>query len=305
MTLSPAVSISRPDLLLQKRTITERSIQILGSPNFTKDLDSLSGLIQTFDPPSSPILNHLDQKAGDLGTYYLAAFSSAHNTDVAMTAYRTVRSLVRYIFLVDRYFEVADVDQRNLARAVLKNLKDESGSFLRSSITYSLKKFWPFWRFEQAMRKRMLRGDIFDAREVRQLNYSKSSDAPVIYSAVLESLLSDYDYNVSSILHFNQALQDLKDDFDDVAEDIEDKMPNAFILAATLRLDVRKTFSMNPVQARQTILSSGAAADIMRIAQGYRKSVNQIELSEPYWFLKDLSKKYFKDLEDAVAPYLN
>ena len=303
LTLSPTLSIGQDPIVLRK-TLLEKSMQTLQSQNFLRDLDELSGLVHQIDPPSSTLLDHLDQKAADLGTYYFAAFCGTHDVGVALSAYKTVRSLVRYIFLADRYFEIGNVEYGNLAKGVLKALKDDSGSFLKSTITYSLKKIWPFWKFEHSLRRRMLRGDGFDRREVRQFNFLKSSDTE-LYSAVLEAFLPDYDYNIGSVLHYNQALQDLKDDFEDIAEDIHDSMPNAFVLASALRRDVKQTLAMAPSQARDRVLDSGAATDIMYIAQGYYRSVNVIELPKPYRFLKLLSKEYFTLLERSLTPYLN
>ena len=304
MTLSPFYNTPELKLSDERNIILGASLRAMRSTSFVQDLDTLSGLIARLDPSASPLINQLDQKAGDLGTYYFAAFSDSHNLDVSLLAYRTVRSLVRYILLMDRFFEVGNNQYALLAKGILKSLKQDSGSSLRASIVYSLRTFWPFWSFEQAIKKRMVRGDIFNVKEIKQLNYSKSSDAQIIYSTVLECVLSDYEYNLASLLHFNQALQDLTDDFDDIEEDIADKMPNAFVLASASRIGYGKIFSLNSAKAREAVLASGAVEDISSIADSYQRSISRIELPEPFWFLKELSRSYSKSFEKAIKPYL-
>ena len=103
---------------------------------------------------------------------------------------------------------------------------------LKYSIDFSLKQFWPFWKFEQILKSRIIEGNTFSYNEIRNFNLFKSSDASLIYARVLDAKLPSFSENVSLVLHYNQALLDLIDDWEDIEEDIQEDMPNAFVMAA-------------------------------------------------------------------------
>ena len=41
-----------------------------------------------------------------------------------------------------------------------------------------------------------------------------------------------FNENVSLILHYNQAFLDLQDDWEDIVDDVQEDMPNVFVMAA-------------------------------------------------------------------------
>ena len=46
---------------------------------------------------------------------------------------------------------------------------------------------------------------------------------------------------MNHVLHYNQALLDLEDDFDDIVDEIHDAMPNVFVMAS---INMDTTFDM-------------------------------------------------------------
>jgi hypothetical protein len=126
---------------------------------------------------------------------------------------------------------------------------------LKYSIDFALKQFWPFWDFEQLIKKRMVNDSVFTFNELRYFNLFKSSDAPIIYSKVLDNELDNFNPNVSIIMHYNQAPQDIYDDYEDIEEDTREVMPNIFILAASDRIPFSRV-TENPNKARQLTIGN-------------------------------------------------
>lgn len=259
---------------------------------FADELDEIQSLLSRYDPAPSPMLGAIDQKGQDFATYFFATYSETHNLEKSILVYKTVKSLVRYILLMDRFYEVGNKRYERMAKGLLRSIKQaHKGHHLKYSIDFALKQFWPFWDFEQLVKQRMIKGHIFTAKELRHFNLFKSSDAPIIYACVLDNELPSFNPNVAAIIHYNQALEDIQDDFDDIDEDILEMMPNVFILAATEHISYSKLVK-DQSDARKLIVNCGAVESVLSIVEQYNKLINDIPVPQSYMFLKQLSKDY-------------
>jgi hypothetical protein len=192
---------------------------------------------------------------------------------------------------MDRYYEVGNKKYERIARSLLQSIKKTHQGHLKYSIEYALEQFWPFWDFEQTVKKHMMRGHTFTAKELQHFNLFKSSDAPIIYARVLDNELPTFTPNIASIIHYNQALEDILDDFEDIEEDLRDMMPNIFLLAATEHT-VFSRILKNPNQARKLIACSGAVDSVLSLVEHYNKLIKDIPVSPDFAFLKSLSQDY-------------
>jgi hypothetical protein len=258
---------------------------------FAAGLDEIGGMLARYDPAPSPLLNAIDQKGQDFATYFFATYSETRDIDKSIAAYSVVKSLVRYILLMDRYYEVGNKKYERIARGLLRSIKEAHDGHLKYSIDFALKQFWPFWDFEQLVKRHMIKGHVFTHKELQHFNLFKSSDAPIIYSRVLDNELSNFSPNVAAIIHYNQALEDIQDDFEDIEEDIRDMMPNVFILAATEHTLFSKILK-NPGHARKIIALGGAVDSVLSIVEQYNRLVKDIQVPQSYAFLKQLTKEY-------------
>lgn len=275
---------------------------------FVRDIDQLSILLSRYDPPLSNTLRHIDQKGQDLSTYFIAGYLNTNDVHKGLWIYEMTRLLVRYVLLSDKYYEVGDKRYSLLARQVHKrfkvelNMSEKRNKYLVYSIEYALKRFWSFWKFEQLIKRSMLEGHTFSYKEIRHHNLSKSSDAPIIYARVLESELDEFNENVSLILHYNQALLDLEDDFDDIEDDIHDAMPNVFVLAA-INMDITfdKVRKEKKKSIRNLVLSDSEHQKlIIKLIDELYRSIRAISVPESFAFLKILSEHYVKRLRRRV-----
>jgi len=262
---------------------------------FSAGLDEIGGLLARYDPAPSPIINAIDQKGQDYATYFFAAYSDTRDLDKSILAYKEVKSLVRYILLMDRHYEVGNKKYERIARGLLQTIKRSHDGYLNYSIDFALKQFWPFWDFEQMIKKRMLKGYAFTVREIRNFNLFKSSDASIIYARVLDSELCNFNPNIATILHYNQALLDIQDDFEDIEEDVHDMMPNIFILAATEHIPYSKILK-NRGHCRKLIACDDTLDSILVLIEQYSKLINGISVPQNFAFLKHLSRDYTNKL---------
>lgn len=275
------------DLLLQR---SDRLLKQSGQ-EFIDGLDEVAGILFHHDPAPSPLLSALDKKGQDIATYFIAAYSDTRNLDKAILAYRTIKSLVRYILLMDRYYEVGNKKYERTARGLLRSVKQTHEGPLNYSLDFWIKRAWPFWDLEQAVKKRMIKGHTFNYKELRHYNLFKASDAPLIYAPVLDNELPNFSQNVASVLHYNQALQDILDDFEDIEEDLRDMMPNVFVLAATEHTIFSKIMK-NPNHARRLIACSGAVDVVLSLVEHHNKMIKEITVPQNFAFLKYLSVDY-------------
>ena len=190
------------DLMCVLKERSNKLLKINGSVS-EKDIIGLTELLLEIKPAESELLKTIDKKAQDLATYYLAAYSDSRDVELSLRIFSTVRSLVRYIVLMDRYFEVGNMEYKKAASNLLKSVRMDSEGYMKYSVQLSFAQFWPFWDFEKLMKARMLHGSSFDAKEIRHHNMFKSSDAPSIYARVLESELTTFNPNA----YFNSSVK--------------------------------------------------------------------------------------------------
>ena len=265
-----------------------------GGENFVSEIEEINGLLGRIDPPSSSLMQAVDVKGQDYATYFYAAYSDTLNLDLSLEAYTHVKNLVRIVVLMDRYYEVGNQRYRRLGQGLKARLKKEDNSYLRSILRFNLKQFWPFWKFENYTKTLMLHGHSFSAAEIKCFNLFKSSDAALLYAPVLEAMLPHFSHNANTILHYNQALQDIDDDLDDIQEDLRDQMPNIFILAS-LGKDQSKAYPQlykHRTNGSRLSILENASGIVLDIVEEYTKLIDEITLPDEFKFLKFLSRSY-------------
>jgi len=277
--------------------VKAKSRRLIGLSNHAESLDLLDeigAILERLDPAASTILQAIDAKGQDFGTYFVATYSETKDLEQSLRVYRAVKDLVRYVLLMDRYYEVGNLRFRRIAKSLLANFRKKNDLCPRYLLNGSLEQFWPFWQFEQKIKRLMLKGYNFSTTEIRHFNLFKASDAPLIYCSILESILPNFNPNVALTIHYNQALQDIDDDFDDIAEDMHDQMPNIFLLSA---LSFHEPSLGHHVTSSKRNLSmigrdEFTVKSITELIDQYSENVEKIEIPSQFQFLKLLSRAY-------------
>jgi len=273
---------------------------------FIEQMISLSKLLTRYDLHISTAFRTIDEKAQD-PTYFIATYFDTKDIYQALLVYRIVRLLARYILVYDRYFETGNnryaILGRKVRKSINKMLVNENDSHhLKYSIDFSLKQFWPFWKFEQILKSRIIEGNTFSYNEIRNFNLFKSSDASLIYARVLDAKLPSFSENVSLVLHFNQALLDLIDDWEDIEEDIQEDMPNAFVMAAIENVPYKIIKNSNDARIRNIILDSfdSSKSSIIRLVNEYQASIKSISIPANQVFLKLIFDHHANTIREAI-----
>jgi hypothetical protein len=273
---------------------------------FIKQMISLSRLLMMYDLNISSAFRTVDEKAQD-PTYFVATYFDTKDMAQALWVYRMIRLLTRYVLLYDKFFETKNHRYVLLARKVRQSINkilanEISRHHLNYSIDSSIKQFWPFWKFEQIVKSRILEGNTFSYNEIRNFSLCKSSDASIIYTRVLDAKLPSFNENVSLVLHYNQALLDLMDDWEDIEEDVQGDMPNVFVMAAIENVPYNIIKKCNVTDLRNTMMNSleSSKSPIIRLVDEYNASIRNISIPNNLVFIKLVSEHHADTLRQAL-----
>ena len=274
---------------------------------FVEQMVSLSALLNSFDRNFNNSFPAIDENAQD-PTYFIAAYFDTKNIAEALWVYRIVRSLTRYILLSDRFYETGNDRYASLAKQVHKSVNEllqsseSNAQHLIYSIDYSLEQFSAFWKFEQIIKRRILENHTFSYTEIRHFNLSKSSDASLVYSKVLDAKLPTFNDNVGLILHYNQALLDILDDWEDIEDDVQGDMPNIFVMAAVDNIPYNRIKKSRHDIIRKVVLSetNSSGGPVSRLVSELHASSKSISIPENFAFLKSLSDRYADTLRRKI-----
>jgi len=274
---------------------------------FVQQMVPLSALLSGFDRNLDNSFPDVDENAQD-PTYFIAAYFDTKNLAESIWLYRIVRSLTRYILLSDRFYETGKDRYALLAKQVRKSVNEILQSngdvqHLIYSIDYSLKQFSAFWKFEHVIKRRILKNYTFSYNEIRHYNLSKSSDALLVYANVLDAKLPSFNENVALVLHYNQALLDIQDDWEDIEDDVQDDMPNIFVMAAVNYIPYNRIKKSRRDAIRTAVLNgiNSSGGPVGRLVNELQASINSISIPDNFAFLKTLSDRYADTLRRKIS----
>lgn len=274
---------------------------------FVQQMVPLSALLSSFDRNLYNSFPDVDENAQD-PTYFIVAYFDTKNLAESIWVYRIVRSLTRYILLSDRFYETGKDRYALLAKQVRKSVNEilkSNGNVqhLIYSIDYSLKQFSAFWKFEHIIKRRILKNYTFSYNEIRHYNLSKSSDALLVYANVLDAKLPSFNENVALVLHYNQALLDIQDDWEDIEDDVQDDMPNIFVMAAVKNIPYNRIKKSRRDAIRTAVLNgiNSSGGPVGRLVNELQASINSISIPDNFAFLKTLSDRYADTLRRKIS----
>ena len=289
-----------------------KSVRDLKSTNdtllFVQQMVSLSALLSNFDRNLDNSFPTIDENAQD-PIYFIAAYFDTNNIADALWIYRIVRSLTRYILLSDRFYETGNNRYVLIAKQVRKSVNElllrsqHNAQHLIYSLAYLLEQFSAFWKFEQIIKRRILKNYNFSYAEIRHFNLAKSSDASLVYAKVLDAKLPSFNENVALILHYNQALLDIQDDWEDIEDDIQGDMPNIFVMAAVENVPYNRIKNSRRDLIRKVVLSetNSSGGHVISLVNELQASSNRVSIPENFAFLKFLSDRYAATLRRKIS----
>jgi hypothetical protein len=303
-----SVSLASEGIINQISKAVQELNNTVDSVASIEKMISLSTLLSAYDPPLATELQTFDNKLLD-PTYFVATYFDTNDLQEALWVYRIVRLLARYVLLSDRFFETGiktDALLANRIRRIINRclMNKHETHYLRYSLNYSLRQFWTFWKFEQLIKQRVLEGHTFSYKEIRYFNMYKSSDASLIYSQVLDNTLPSFNSNISLVLHYNQALLDILDDWEDIEEDVYTGMPNLFVMTALKNVPYNRIKNTGTENIRKLLVneSDSYSSSVIKLVSDYQSSIRNIFVPRNLNFLKFLSDRYANTLRELITP---
>jgi hypothetical protein len=273
---------------------------------FVLQMVSISKLLSSLHRKLDKSYPGIDKNTQD-PAYFIAAYFDTANIGEAILVYRIVRSLTRIILLFDRFYETGNDKYSLIAKQVRESLNEflkaeSSVQHLIYSVEYWLTQFSAFWEFEQTTKHRIMNNYTFSVSEIRHFNLSKSSDASLVYSKVLDAMLPTFNENVSLVLHYNQALLDIQDDWEDIENDIQVDMPNIFVMAAVSFIPYNKIKESSPDIIRKVVLSrtSSSEGTVGKLVREINELSKDVPVPNSFRFLKSLSSRYADTLRRTI-----
>jgi hypothetical protein len=106
------------------------------------------------------------------------------------------------------------------------------------------------------------------------------------------------------VLHYNQALLDIQDDWEDIQDDVQEDMPNIFIMAAVdNNIPYNRIKKSRQDMIRKIVLSAtnSSGGSVSRLVNELHASSKSISIPENFAFLKFLSDRYANTLRRKIS----
>jgi hypothetical protein len=119
----------------------------------------------------------------------------------------------------------------------------------------------------------------------------------------LDAKLPSFNENVALVLHYNQALLDIQDDWEDIEDDVQEGMPNIFIMAAVDKVPYNRIKKSRPDIIRKVVLggTNSSGGPVSRLVNELQMSSNMVSIPENFAFLKFLSDRYADTLRRKIS----
>jgi len=295
------IKMTKMQPLTETKTLLENQINNileLEDKEFITQVDNIHKTLALIDHISDPLMISIDDDyANDFVTYFLILYCNNGNLEKSLQIYDVIKSLIRYIALLDRYYDMKDYDCKIRADLLFKYIMNNTNGHLRNAIKHSMDSLWTIAEFEEKLKEKMLNGkELFVKNEIRYHIMKKSSDT-ILYSAVLENYIERFNPNVSQLLHYNRALLDMQDDFKDIEEDLTNRDLNIFLMSSIGIMSISDVLNghINTNDVRRK--SSGI---ILSIIMDFETCIHGITVPKEFSFIKKLSKHYIKTLRNSI-----
>ncbi|HEX5978564.1 MAG TPA: hypothetical protein VFY68_14875, partial [Nitrososphaeraceae archaeon] len=120
---------------------------------------------------------------------------------------------------------------------------------------------------------------------------------------VLDVRLPSFSENVGLVLHNNQALLDIQDDWEDIEDDVQQDMPNIFVMAAVDSIPYNRIKKSRRDIIREVVFSktNSSRGPVGRLANELQASSKGISIPDNFGFLKSLSDRYADTLRRKIS----
>jgi len=287
--------------LLKK--LKEQLVQIglVAEPvKFFKLVDEIYQSLESIDEETDPAVHYMvGGYVKEFVTTFLILYFGTKDLIKSLEAHSLIKALTKYVVLLDKHYDEKTYDHKVRADAIFKKVLSKIDGYVKHAILHSMSTLWATASYEINLRQRMLHGETISKKEIRNHMFLKSSDTE-LYGVILDNYIDSFNPNILQLVHYNQAVLDIQDDLNDLAEDILRHDLNIFVMAATHQVSLEDIYSgkVSP----QLVLETSKKL-VCEIIDDFQNVIVGTMVPSQYSFLKILSREYIKTARDAIKNY--
>jgi len=265
---------------------------------FITCVDSIYHTLGLLETESDPYLASLTPGYDkEFTTSFLTLYIGTNNIEKSFEAFELIKSLTRYIVLLDKAYDTKNMDYKTQADALYKSIMKNTKGHLKDTIKHTMAILWTIADFEIKLKQRMLNQKrIFGKKEICYHMLQKSSDT-VVYSTVLDNYIENFSPNLLQLYHYNQALLDIQDDFNDIEEDIKNQDLNIFIMSVMETMQISDIFNG---RVHVDDIKDNSSKMVQSIIDYFETCINELSISDDFSFMKKLSQHYIQNLRISI-----
>ncbi len=292
--------LDKKDLLIKLSSQIGKINLIAKSGSYIENLNEIYQTLELIDEEKDPFIHAMvGGYVREFVTTFLVLYSGTNDLERSLEAHSLIKALTKYIVLLDRHYDEKNYEYKVRADAIFKKIMSKVDGYIKHSIMHSMASLWATATYEITLRERMLRGEVFNKKEIRNHMFLKSSDT-VLYGIILDDAIDSFNPNIMQIIHYNQAVLDIQDDLNDLEEDILRHDLNIFVMAACQQVSLEDIYS-GKVTPKEVVQKSTAI--VQEIISDFAECIHFTMIPKEYAFLKMLSANYIQTATDEIVKY--
>jgi len=265
--------------------------------DFLSEINCIDQTISLLDDDPDPmVFSMVGGYVKEFVTSFLILYLGTRDLEKSLEAHKIIKSLTKYIVLLDKHYDEKSYEYKARADIIFNGIMKEATGYVRNAIKHNMASLWTIASYEIKLRGRMLNREVIEKAEIRYHLMQKSSDT-VLYSVILDKYVERFNPNVMHLLHYNQALLDIQDDWNDIEEDRMNHDLNIFFLASAPEISITGIFG-HAVSTDE--IKTKSAHTILSIIDDFEKCIDGITVTNEFSFMKILSKSYINTLREAI-----
>jgi len=292
--------IEKKELLIKLSSQIEKINLVAKSETYIENLNDIYQTLELIDEEKDPFVHAMvGGYVREFVTTFLVLYYGTNDLEKSLEAHSLIKALTKYIVLLDRHYDEKNYEYKVRADAIFKKIMSKVDGYIKHSIMHSMATLWATATYEINLRERMLRGEVFNKKEIRNHIFLKSSDT-VLYGIILDEAIKSFNPNIMQIIHYNQAVLDIQDDLNDLEEDILRHDLNIFVMAASQLVSLEDIHS-GKITPQQVVKE---ATDVVQeIISDFAECIHFTLIPKEYAFLKMLSANYIKTASQDIKKY--
>jgi hypothetical protein len=289
--------IPKKELLVKLQNQLSEIALAANSKDFFPLVDDIYKTLEHLDEEPNPALHAMvGGYVKEFVTTFLILYFGSRDLNKSLKAHSLIKALTKYIVLLDKHYDEKSYEHKVHADAIFKKVMSTVDGYVKHAINHGMASLWATASYEIKLRHRMLNGETFTKKEIRNHMLLKSSDT-VLYGVILDHYVDSYNPNVLQLLHFNQAILDIQDDLNDLDEDILRRDLNIFVMAASNEIPLEKIYA-GKVTTKMILNKSSKM--VTEIINDLQRCIVGTNVPPEYGFMKMFSRHYIKTIHESI-----